>query len=96
LSCHNCSGLIDEVSLQKAWEFRVGTWNTDSLSGRAGEVIQTLSERRINVACVQETRWKGSVSRFVGCVGERFTLFWCGCHEKTGGVGIFVAEQLAD
>jgi len=25
--------------LRKGWEFRVGTWNVDSLTGRAGEVV---------------------------------------------------------
>ena len=27
---------------QKGWVFRVGTWNVDSLTGRAGEVVKVL------------------------------------------------------
>jgi len=28
--------------------------------GRAGEVIEALSDRKVDVACIQETRWNGS------------------------------------
>ena len=41
--------------LWKGWGFKVGTWNIDSLTGRAGELVQALAERRMDVACVQET-----------------------------------------
>jgi len=39
--------------LQKGWPFRVGTWNVDSLTGRSGELVEVLAERRMDVACVQ-------------------------------------------
>ena len=29
--------------LRKGWGFRVGMWNVDSLTGRAGEVVEVLS-----------------------------------------------------
>jgi len=45
--------------LRKGWGFRVGTWNIDSLTGRAGELVEALSERWMDVACVRETRWRG-------------------------------------
>ena len=32
---------------------RVGTWNVDSLTGRSGELVDALGERRIDTACVQ-------------------------------------------
>jgi len=31
-----------------------GTY-VDSLTGRAGEVIEALSDRKVDVACIQET-----------------------------------------
>ena len=40
--------------------FQAGTWNVDSLSGKAGEVVYALYRRRIDVARVQGTRWKGA------------------------------------
>jgi len=41
--------------LWKGWGFRVSTWNVDSLIVRAGEVVETLSDRKVDVACIQET-----------------------------------------
>ena len=41
--------------LRKGWSFRVGTWNVDSLTG---ELVEALVERRMDVACVQGTRWR--------------------------------------
>ena len=34
------------MSFQKGWAFRVGTWNIDSLTGRCGELVEALAERR--------------------------------------------------
>ena len=62
--------------LRKGWPFRVGTWNVDSLTGRSGELVEALAERRMDVACVQETRWRGSRCRFFGAIGKRYKLFW--------------------
>ena len=64
--------------LRKGWSFRVGTWNVDSLTGRSGELVEALAERRMDVACVQETRWRGSGCRFFGAIGKRYKLFWMG------------------
>jgi len=44
--------------LRKGWSFRAGTWNIDSLTGRSGELVEALAERRMDVVCVQETRWR--------------------------------------
>ena len=41
--------------LRDGWAFRVGTWNVDSLTGRLGELVEALGERRMDVLCVQET-----------------------------------------
>ena len=62
------------TTLQKGWAFRVGAWNIDSLTGRAGELVEALAERRLDVACVQETRWRvvGSLvlqAKGISCFG---------------------------
>jgi len=44
--------LIKADKLRKGWRFRVGTWNIDSLTGRASEVVQTLADREVDMACV--------------------------------------------
>jgi len=44
----------------------------------------------MDMACVQETWWRGSRCRFFGAIGKRYKLFW------TDSVGIFVAEKWVD
>jgi len=68
-------------------------WNVDSPTERAGELVEVLADRKVDVACVQETRWKGSVCRFFGASCKRHKLFWMGGKEKSDGVGIFIAEK---
>jgi len=82
--------------LRKGWGFRVGTWNIDSLTGRAGKVVEALSDKKVDVACIQETRWKGGGCKFYGAKGKRHKLFWMGSEERSDGVGIFVAEKWVD
>ena len=38
--------------------------------------MEALAERQMDVACVQETRWRGSGCRFFGAIGKRYKLFW--------------------
>ena len=78
--------------LWDGWAFRVGTWNEDSLTGRLRELVQALAERRMDVLCVQETRWR-SDCRLFGAIGKSYKLFWMGSKVKTDGVWIFVAEK---
>jgi len=58
--------------------------------------VEALVERRMDVACVQEVRWRGSGCRLFGAIGKRYKLFWMGSKAKTDGVEIFVAEKRVD
>jgi len=69
---------------------------TSLQTGRAGELIKTLSDRKVGVAFIQETRWKGSGCKFCGTKGKRYKQFWMGDEERSDGVGIFVAEKWVD
>jgi len=73
--------------LQKGWGFQVGTWNVDSLTGRTGEVVDALSDRKVDVACIQETRWKGNGCKFDEDKGKRYKVFWMVDEERSDGVG---------
>ncbi|KAM3395258.1 hypothetical protein P3S68_004263 [Capsicum galapagoense] len=44
---------------------RVGSWNIGTLRGKSIEFVKILRKRRINIACVQETKWVGSKAREV-------------------------------
>ncbi|KAF3678339.1 hypothetical protein FXO37_04417 [Capsicum annuum] len=43
----------------------VGSWNIGTLLGKSVELVKILKKRRINIACVQETKWVGSKARDV-------------------------------
>ena len=73
---------------------RIAIYCINALTGRSGELVETLGERRIDIACVQEIRWRGSSCRYFGATGKRYKLFWMGSEAKTEGVGIFVSEKL--
>ena len=57
--------------LQKGWRFLVGTQNVDSLTGTASEVVEAMADRKVDVACIQETRWRGSGCKIYGTKGKR-------------------------
>jgi len=84
-SCVNHYRRVD--GMRKGWGFQVSTWNVDSLTGRAGEVVEAWSDRKVDMACVQETRWKGSSCKFYETKGQRHKLFWMGDEERSDGVG---------
>ena len=58
--------------------------------------MEALADRLMDVACVQETRWRGSGCGFFGAIGKGYKLFWMGSKAKTDAVGIFVAEKWVD
>ena len=58
--------------------------------------MEAMAERRMDVACVQETRWRGSGCGLFCAIGKRYKLFWMGSKAKTDGVGIFVAQKWVD
>ena len=47
--------------------FRVGTLNVNTLKGRVCEVVETLSRRKVDLCCVQETRYWGGHFTCVFC-----------------------------
>ena len=55
---------------------RVGTLNVGTLRGRAGEVVEVLSRRWVDVCCMQETRWSGESARFDSGEYGVYKLFW--------------------
>ena len=74
--------------------FRLGTCNVGTLRGRVGEIIETLNQRKIDICCVQEVRWRGTSTRTItGKNNSQYKLFWIGNEIENGGVGIFVAKK---
>ena len=46
--------------------FRVGSLNVGSMRGKASEVVETMSRRKVDLCCLQETRWKTNLKLIAG------------------------------
>ena len=75
---------------------RFGTWNVGSMTGRSAEVVDVLMRRRVDVCCVQETRWKGGSARMINGDGGRYKFFWQWCPEGISGVGVLLSEEIME
>ena len=68
-------------------KFRVGTFNVNTLRGRVCEVVETLSRRKVDVCCIQETRYRGGSCRTIKGKDTRYKLYWSGNDKSIAGVG---------
>ena len=79
--------------------FRIGTLNVGTFRGKEGEVVETVSRRRIDLCCLQEIQWKSGVNpkpQIIVGKDSRYKFFWRGNEEGRGGVGILLAEKWWD
>ena len=81
-----------ELRKTRSVDIRVGTLNVGSMTGKGREVVDLMSRRRIDILCVQETRWKGAKSRNLG---GGFKLFYYGEDSKRNGIGVIIKEEYA-
>ncbi|KAK6756300.1 hypothetical protein RB195_014607 [Necator americanus] len=70
---------------------RLATHNVGTLTGRSRELADSLRKRRVDICCVQETRWKGSKSRELGD-GYKLIFIYHGTSNRNG-VGIILNES---
>jgi exonuclease III len=75
---------------------RFGTVNIGSMSGRSMEVVDMMERRKVDVCCLQETRWKGGSSRMLEGRNGHYKFFWQGCNGGESGVGILISEAFVD
>ena len=88
------SGLSSFSSCFFERSFSFGSYNIGSLNGKIMELCEKLVRREVGICCIQEVRWRGMGSKFVGSSGKRFKLWWSGNEDNIGGVGILVREDL--
>ncbi|XP_043717484.1 uncharacterized protein LOC122665401 [Telopea speciosissima] len=69
---------------------RFASWNIGLLTGKSLEQIDVMRRRRINAACIQETRWKGQKAKAL----DNFKLWYLGDESGRGGVSIVVDKDL--
>ena len=51
--------------LVKPTRICLDSWNVGSLTGKLRELVDTATRRRVNILCVQETKWKGQNAKEV-------------------------------
>ena len=56
-------------------------------------MVEKLSRRKVDLCCVQETRYRGGHCRIITGKDSRYKLFWSGNNKGTAGVGVFVGEK---
>ena len=84
--------LTEKRTVSKAIRVQVASWNVGTLTGKARELAASLKRRRVDVACFQETRWKGEKSRQLG---DGYKLIYYGKTNGHNGVGIALREHFA-
>ncbi|MCI4391424.1 hypothetical protein PGIGA_G00134180 [Pangasianodon gigas] len=74
----------------KSVGLRIGTLNVGTMTGKGRELADVMERRKVDILCVQETRWKGSKAR---SIGAGFKLFYYGVNSKRNGVGVVLKEE---
>ncbi|KAE8696948.1 Methylcrotonoyl-CoA carboxylase subunit alpha [Hibiscus syriacus] len=76
----------------KETRLRVCSLNVGTLNARLLELSDVLNNRKIDFACIQETRWKGARAR----EGNGYKLWYSGVDNARNGVGILVSSRLKE
>ena len=71
---------------------RVGSLNVGTMNGKGRELVDVIERRKVDILCVQETKWKGSKARNIG---GGFKLSYHGSVGNRNGVGVILKEDYA-
>ncbi|KAK3517633.1 hypothetical protein QTP70_013645 [Hemibagrus guttatus] len=74
----------------KSVGLRIGTLNVGTMTGKGRELADMMERKKVDILCVQETRWKGSKAR---SIGAGLKLFYYGVDSKRNGVGVVLKEE---
>ena len=88
---HTTPGLKSRQLVGERFKVRVGTWNVGTLTGKSRELVEVLKRRKVNICCVQETRWKGEKAKEIG---EGYKIIYAGKTSSRNGVGVVVDEVM--
>ena len=53
---------------------RFATWNIGSMTAKEGELVNVLEKRKVQLCCMQETKWKGEGKKWMG----KYRFYWKG------------------
>ena len=93
-SSHSYGRMRGVRKLVQGVGIRLGSWNIGSLTGKLRELADTFIRRRIQIACLQETKWVGEKAKEVD--DTDFKLWYTGSERSRNGVGIMIDKSLRD
>jgi exonuclease III len=67
---------------------RIGSLNVGTLTRKGREIVDLVERRKLDILCLQETRWKGNKSKDLAG-GHKFVY----SGMSGNGVGIVIATQ---
>ncbi|KAI5735913.1 hypothetical protein M8J77_024198 [Diaphorina citri] len=79
---------------EKKKKVRVGTLNLGTMNGKGREIVDMMQKRRVDVLCIQETRWKGNKAKQLE---EGYKIYYSGADARgRNGVGVILKRELVD
>jgi len=87
----NCKG-----RKRRGESMRLGSLNVGTMKGKSAEVVDMLMRRKVDVCCVQETRWKGEGVRMIKANNVKYKFYYKGGKEGLGGVGVLISERIVN
>ena len=79
---------------KKIQAIRIGTLNVGSTTGCNREVADVMDRRKVDILCVQETRWRGNK---VKDIGSGYNFLSSGADERgRNGVGIVFSKEMKE
>ena len=73
-------------------EVRMGSLNVGTMEEKALEVVEMMKRRKMEVLCVQETKWKGDRARKMA---EGYKMLHAGGDGRSNCVGIIVNVEIS-
>ena len=70
-------------------EVKVGTLNVGTMTVKGRELAEMTVKRKVDILCVQETKWKGRRARNIG---DGCKIVYHGEDGRRNGVGVILSE----
>ena len=78
-------------------QVRIALLNVGTLTGKSREIAAVMTARRIDILCLQETRWTGGQSKGKARnLGEGCKLYYCGGKRPRNGVRLCLSSYWQD
>ena len=90
---------LDAVRNKRARQtrLRVATLNIGTLTGKSREIADVMLRKKIDILCLQDTRWTGGKSGGKARnLGDGFKLYYSGGGKPRNGIGICLSEEWQD